>query len=141
MNVNEIAAAVVAVLAAAGAVVGVIKFQAVRAALIAFLSETPHSLKESLDSLSSVVHAQGESIAWLRNELEAAREELAEARVELEEAKKAHAVIADTAAAENKKLRARIQELEEQVRHLESELARRRKYTPKALRVKAEEPS
>ncbi len=141
MNINEVVATLVAILAGTGAVVGVIKFKSVRAALVAFLSETPHSLKESLESLSTVVQAQGESIAWLRDELEAARTELAEARAELEQAKQAHAQIADMAASENSKLRARVAELEEQVRHLEAELARRRKYTPKALRVKAEEPS
>jgi uncharacterized protein (DUF3084 family) len=135
VDINEVLAAAAAIGAAALAVAGVVKFKPIRSAVIALLSETPHSLKESLESLSSVVHAQGESIAWLRDELEAARVELAEAKAELAEAKQAHAVIADLAHEENSKLRQRVAELEEQVRHLEAELARRRKYTPKAYRT------
>ena len=138
VDINEVIAAAAAIGAAVLAALGVVKFKSVRAAVVAFLSETPHSLKESLESLSSVVHAQGESIAWLREELEAARAELAEAKAELAEAKQAHTVIADLAHQENSKLRERVAELEEQVRQLEAELARRRKYTPKAYRTQEE---
>lgn len=124
MDLNGFAAAFVAICVAAGGVFGLFKFGALRAAVVALLTESPHSLREALDSLASVVQAQGDSIAWLRSELDSARTELELTR---------------TALRENTTLRERVAELEELVRSLEQELTRRRKYTRKDFLPREEE--
>jgi predicted RNase H-like nuclease (RuvC/YqgF family) len=118
-DVNEILAALIAIVVTASGFFAVLKFQPVRNAIATVLSGNVAPLKEALESLQAVVEAQGKSIDWLRSELD-------HARAELELAKKAMA--------ENATLRERVAELEEQVRQLESELERRRKYTPKKYR-------
>jgi septal ring factor EnvC (AmiA/AmiB activator) len=123
-NINEIAAAVIAITVTAAGFFAVLKVRPVRDAIAAAVGKNVDPLREAVASLQSVVEAQGQSIDWLRSELDVARRELDMAREALKE---------------NAALRHRVQELEGQVRHLEDELARRRKYTRKDYRMKAEE--
>jgi len=141
VSAPELAAAVVGALALLGGVLGAVKFRSLRALATALLTESPHALRASIEALSVVVTAQGQSIEWLRGELEQAKTDLELARAELAEAKEAHAQVASKALSENAALRKRIAELEEQVKQLEAELARRRATPRKQARVKAEEPS
>jgi chromosome segregation ATPase len=90
-------------------------------------------LRSSVDNMTLVVDAQGQSIAYLTEQQEflvtqltAYREELAEAREKLKELGALNK--------ENVSLKKRINELENQVAKLEAELERRKKYTPKAKR-------
>ena len=90
-------------------------------------------LRSSVDNMSLVVDAQGQSISWLTeqqevliNQLTAYKEELSLAREQLKELEGLHK--------ENVHLKKRVKELEEQVAKLEVELERRRKYTPKSKR-------
>ena len=90
-------------------------------------------LRSSVDNMSLVVDAQGQSISWLTeqqevliNQLTAYKEELSLAREQLKELEGLHK--------ENLHLKKRVKELEEQVAKLEVELERRRKYTPKSKR-------
>lgn len=126
VNINEIIAALAVILTAAATIVGAVKFSRIRAAVQAFLNETPHSLKEAIDNLSSVVEAQGESIEWLRSELSIKNEELAKLRSQL--------AATQGLVEENAGLRKRVGELETEVHALRAELDRRKKYTPKKYR-------
>lgn len=72
------------------------------------------NVKDALESLKSVVAAQGESIEWLRTELDRTREELNDARRQLQETA--------SLAVENAKLRIRVSELENHVSRLEDKL-------------------
>lgn len=83
-------------------------------------------LREGLENLSNVVNMQGQTIDWMNAQLESYRNELTEAREKLKEMENIHI--------ENTQLKARVAELEQQVKALEDELARRKKYTPKNLR-------
>ena len=90
-------------------------------------------LRSSVDNMSLVVDAQGQSISWLTeqqetllNQLSAYKEELASAQEQLKELEGLHR--------ENVNLKKRIKELEGQVAKLEAELDRRKKYTPKNKR-------
>lgn len=90
-------------------------------------------LRQSVDNMSLVVDAQGQSITWLTEQQEtlitqlaAYKEELANAREKLKELESLHK--------ENTQLKKRVKELEGQVARLESELERRKKYTPKTKR-------
>jgi hypothetical protein len=94
-------------------------------------------LRSSVDNMSLVVDAQGQSISWLTeqqevliNQLTAYKEELTLAREQLKELEGLHK--------ENLHLKKRVKELEEQVAKLEIELERRRKYTPKSKRSENE---
>jgi predicted RNase H-like nuclease (RuvC/YqgF family) len=71
-------------------------------------------LKGSLESLRSVVEAQGESIEWLRGELDRTRNELDQARIQLRET--------ENLKIENIQLRIRVAELENHVIRLEEKL-------------------
>jgi chromosome segregation ATPase len=91
-------------------------------------------LRSSVDNMSLVVDAQGQSITWLTeqqetllNQLTVYKEELAIAKEQLKELEGLHK--------ENVNLKKRIKELEGQVAKLEAELDRRKKYTPKAKRT------
>lgn len=91
-------------------------------------------LRASVDNMTLVVDAQGQSIAYLTeqqeflvSQLEVYRTELISAREQLKELEGLHK--------ENVNLRNRISELEEQVAKLEAELERRKKFTPKSKRV------
>lgn len=99
---------------------------------------TADDLRAAIENMSQVVDAQGSSIDWLTQQqefligqLEAAKAELAAAREQLKELEELHR--------ENAGLRKRVAELEEQVKALEDELARRKKYTPKAKRSDAQD--
>lgn len=94
-------------------------------------------LRSSVDNMSLVVDAQGQSISWLTeqqevliNQLTAYKEELSLAREQLKELEGLHK--------ENLHLKKRVKELEDQVAKLEVELERRRKYTPKSKRSENE---
>ena len=87
-------------------------------------------LKEAMDNMNQVVMSQGQSIDWLTNQLTQYREELTEAREKLKEMEELHTT--------NITLKLRISELESQVKALEEELARRKKFTPKAKRIDEE---
>jgi cell shape-determining protein MreC len=94
-------------------------------------------LRSSVDNMSLVVDAQGQSISWLTeqqevliNQLTAYKEELSLAREQLKELEGLHK--------ENLHLKKRVKELEDQVAKLEVELERRRKYTPKTKRSENE---
>jgi predicted nucleic acid-binding Zn-ribbon protein len=91
-------------------------------------------LRSSVDNMTLVVDAQGQSISYLTEQQEflllqltTYREELAAAQEQLKELESLHK--------ENTNLKRRIVELESQVAKLEAELERRRKFTPKAKRV------
>ena len=127
VDINEIIAALTVILAGAGTVLGAVKFKRIRAAIQGFLNETPHSLKEAIDNLSSVVEAQGESIEWLRSELSIKNEELEKLRSQL--------AATQGLVEENATLRRRVGELETEVHALKAELDRRKKYTPKKYRT------
>jgi predicted RNase H-like nuclease (RuvC/YqgF family) len=86
-------------------------------------------LRAALDNLSTVVDTQGISIEWLTSQLTSYREQLAEAQDKLKDMENIHK--------ENTILRNRVSELETQVKALEEELARRKKYTPKDKRTDA----
>jgi len=90
-------------------------------------------LRSSVDNMSLVVDAQGQSISWLTEQqeflvgqLEQYKSDLASAKEQLKEMESLHK--------DNVKLRKRVGELEAQVAKLETELERRKKYTPKAKR-------
>jgi predicted RNase H-like nuclease (RuvC/YqgF family) len=90
-------------------------------------------LRSSVENMTLVVDAQGQSIGWLTEQqtflveqLNANKEELAIAREQLKELEALHK--------ENTHLKKRVKELEAQVAKLEAELERRKKYTPKAKR-------
>ena len=83
-------------------------------------------LREGLENLSNVVSMQGQTIDWMNAQLELYRTELTDAREKLKEMETIHI--------ENTQLKSRVAELENQVKALEEELARRKKYTPKSLR-------
>ena len=92
---------------------------------------TSDDLRSAVENMSTVVDAQGQSINWLTEQqaflieqLDIAKTELAEARSQLKELDELHR--------ENRSLRKKVQVLEDQVTALETELARRKKYTPKA---------
>jgi peptidoglycan hydrolase CwlO-like protein len=97
------------------------------------LDPSADDLRASVDNMTLVVDAQGQSINWLTEQQEtlitqlaAYKEELALAREKLIDLESLHK--------ENTSLKKRIKELEMQVAKLEEELARRKKYTPKAKR-------
>lgn len=87
-------------------------------------------LRSSVDNMTLVVDAQGQSIAYLTEQqeflvtqLNAYQEELAKAREQLKELEALHK--------ENTALKKRIKTLEQKIATLQDELARRKKYTPK----------
>jgi peptidoglycan hydrolase CwlO-like protein len=97
------------------------------------LDPSADDLRASVDNMSLVVDAQGQSITWLTEQQEtlitqlaAYKEELSVAREKLKELEGLHK--------ENTSLKKRIKELENQVAKLEEELARRKKFTPKTKR-------
>lgn len=107
-----------------GLVVAVLRSQRARAAVIRLLNDTPGvDLSEAVNSLRTVVEAQGESIEWLREELTSTKAELEIARTQLAKT--------EALAVENAALRARVADLEAQVHKLEEELKRRRGGRPK----------
>jgi peptidoglycan hydrolase CwlO-like protein len=90
-------------------------------------------LRNSVDNMTLVVDAQGQSISYLTEQQEflmaqltTYREQLAVAQEQLKELESLHK--------ENTSLKKRVKELEAQVAKLEAELERRKKYTPKAKR-------
>lgn len=94
------------------------------------LDLTADDLRNSIDNMSMAVDAQGNSINWLTQtqefllqQIEAYKLELETTREKLKDMESLHM--------ENSKLRTRVAELEAQVKALEVELARRKKYTPK----------
>lgn len=98
------------------------------------LDPSADDLRTSVDNMTLVVDAQGQSISWLTEQQESLiaqltsyREELSVAREQLKELESLHK--------ENVQLKKRVKELEAQVAKLEAELDRRRKYTPKTKRV------
>lgn len=96
------------------------------------LDLTAEDLRSSLENMSTVVSSQGQSIDWLTQELTNYREQLDDAREKLKQMEDLHQ--------ENNTLRGRVTELESQVKSLEDEIARRKKFTPKAKRTD-EEPT
>jgi len=100
---------------------------------LANVDPSSDDLRNSVDNMSLVVDAQGQSINWLTEQQEVLiaqltvyKEQLAEAREQLKELEGLHK--------ENGNLKKRIKELEAQVARLEADLERRKKYTPKAKR-------
>jgi len=94
------------------------------------LDLTADDLRNSIDNMSMAVDAQGNSINWLTQtqefllqQIEAYKLELETTREKLKDMESLHM--------ENSQLRTRVAELEAQVKALEIELARRKKYTPK----------
>lgn len=81
-------------------------------------------LRAAMDNMSQVVLSQGQSIDWLTNQLVQYRTELDANQEKLKEMEEMHK--------ENIALKRRVTELEDIVKYLEAELARRKKYTPKA---------
>lgn len=107
-----------------GLVVAALKSQRVRSAVIRLLGDgSGLDLSEAVNSLRTVVEAQGESIEWLREELTSTKAELEIARTQLAKT--------EALAVENAALRARVADLEAQVHKLEEELKRRRGGRPK----------
>ncbi len=104
-----------------GLIVALVRSKAVRS-YVARLANAI-DLSDAVQSLQSVVQAQGESIEWLRSELSIAKDELQDARRQLART--------EALAAENATLRARVADLEAHVQRLESELKRRRGGRPK----------
>jgi multidrug resistance efflux pump len=90
-------------------------------------------LRVAMENMSAVVDAQGQSITWLTEQQASLIEQLAAAKVDLEEAREKLKEMEDIHR-QNMSLRIRVAELEEQVKALEAELARRKKYTRKDLR-------
>jgi multidrug resistance efflux pump len=90
-------------------------------------------LRVAMENMSAVVDAQGQSITWLTEQQASLIEQLAAAKVDLEEAREKLKEMEDIHR-QNMSLRIRVAELEEQVKALETELARRKKYTRKDLR-------
>ena len=100
---------------------------------LANIDPSADDLRQSVDNMSLVVDAQGQSISWLTEQQEQLitqlagyKEELANAREQLKELEALHR--------ENSLLKKRVKELESQIARLEAELARRKKYTPKTKR-------
>jgi peptidoglycan hydrolase CwlO-like protein len=100
---------------------------------LANIDPSADDLRASVDNMTLVVDAQGQSISYLTEQQEflvaqliSHREELAESREKLKELEGLHK--------ENGQLKKRIKELETQVAKLEAELERRKKYTPKTKR-------
>lgn len=106
-----------------GALMALARSPKVRAAISRLFRASAVDLAAAVESLKSVVEAQGESIEWLRAELDRTKEELAEARSELR--------ATEDVVEENSKLRARVAELEIEVAYLKEELKRRRGGRPK----------
>jgi chromosome segregation ATPase len=97
------------------------------------IDPTAEDLRAAVENMSAVVDAQGRSIAWLTDQHADLLEQLEIAKKELAEARSEHSALQELRQ-ENEALRARVNELETQVHALETELARRKKYTPKAHR-------
>lgn len=100
---------------------------------LANVDPSADDLRSSVENMTMVVDAQGQSISYLTEQQEflvaqltSYREELTEARERLKEMEAMHK--------ENASLKKRIKELETQVAKLEAELERRKKYTPKSKR-------
>ena len=91
------------------------------------IDPSAEDLRIGLENLSNVVNTQGQTIDWMNAQLELYRNELTEAREKLKEMETIHS--------ENTQLKMRVAELENQVKALEEELARRKKYTPKDKRI------
>ena len=94
------------------------------------LDLTADDLRGAVENMSVAIDAQGNSINWLTqtqenliNQISLYKEELTEAKEKLKEMENIHV--------ENLQLKQRVAELESQVKILEVELARRKKYTPK----------
>ena len=85
-------------------------------------------LRLAMDNMSQVVLSQGQSIDWLTSQITVYRTELDENHEKLKEMEIMHS--------ENISLKRRVTELEDIVKYLELELARRKKYTPKAYLTK-----
>jgi len=100
---------------------------------LANIDPSADDLRNSVDNMSLVVDAQGQSINWLTEQQEVLisqlagyKEQLTIAREQLKELEGLHK--------ENTSLKKRVKELEAQVAKLEAELERRKKYTPKTKR-------
>jgi peptidoglycan hydrolase CwlO-like protein len=100
---------------------------------LANVDPSSDDLRNSVDNMSLVVDAQGQSINWLTEQQEVLisqlagyKEQLTIAREQLKELEGLHK--------ENTSLKKRVKELEAQVAKLEAELERRKKYTPKTKR-------
>jgi peptidoglycan hydrolase CwlO-like protein len=105
---------------------------------LANVDPSADDLRSSVENMTLVVDAQGQSITWLTEQqdtlitqLAAYKEELALAREKLLDLESLHK--------DNTSLKKRIKELEMQVAKLEEDLARRKKYTPKAKRGETNE--
>ena len=107
---------------AVGVLLAALRSPKARAVLSRLFTEAG-DIKDSLESLRSVVEAQGESIEWLRAELDRTRSELDQARDQLRHT--------ESLRLENAQLRTRVAELEAHVGRLEDELKRRRGGRPK----------
>jgi predicted RNase H-like nuclease (RuvC/YqgF family) len=107
-----------------GLVVQAARSPKIRKALAHLISNSVLDLTEAVNSLKSVVEAQGESIEWLRTELTSTKAELEIARLQLSKT--------EALAIENAALRTRVADLEAQVHKLEEELKRRRGGRPKS---------
>jgi len=105
---------------------------------LANVDPSADDLRASVENMTLVVDAQGQSITWLTEQQEtlitqlaAYKEELSNAREQLKDLESLHK--------ENISLKKRIKELENQVKKLEEELERRKKYTPKTKRGETNE--
>lgn len=125
MSSADILEALPALLAVAVAVLGFLQRKPIARAFRALLLGATEAdlLRERLNDQGDWIAALRERVDSQEEQLVAVQEELASTRAELEAAR--------IAALENGQLRARVAELEQQVRDLEAELVRRRKYTRK----------
>ena len=87
------------------------------------IEPSAEELRLAMDNMNQIVMSQGQSIDWLTNQLTTYRQELDEAHEKLKEMEVMHI--------ENTALRIRVSELEGQVKALEEEIARRKKFTRK----------
>ena len=83
------------------------------------IEPSAEELRLAMDNMNQIVMSQGQSIDWLTNQLTTYRQELDEAHEKLE----------------NTALRIRVSELEGQVKALEEEIARRKKFTRKDFKT------
>lgn len=118
MNTSDIILAIGGGGGALGVIVGAMRSKHLRPVLMRILT-SDIDIRQAVESLKTVVSAQGESIEWLREELENARTELMEARAAVR--------ATEELTRENIQLRARILELESHVARLETQLNSRKK--------------
>jgi septal ring factor EnvC (AmiA/AmiB activator) len=94
------------------------------------LDLTADDLRNSIENMSMAVDAQGNSIQWLTQTQDTLIQQIELYKTELDAAKEKLKEM-ETLHMENSQLRTRVAELESQVKALEVELARRKKFTPK----------